>query len=79
MSLAIDEDTRKQLDRVRGGIACEFEHIPRHEVDVRFEAIVRQLLSEATFLDFVPVLAWRYSRAALKTIEGLPAEFRSNS
>jgi hypothetical protein len=79
MSLAIDKDMRKHLDRVRGGIAREFEQVPQHEVNERFERIVRQLVSEATFLDFVPVLAWRYSREALRTVEGLPAEFRADS
>jgi hypothetical protein len=75
MSLTLDDDTRTHLDRLRDGIAREFDNVPQHEVDARFEAIVAQLLSNATFLDFVPVLAWRYSRAALKTMEGIPAEF----
>jgi hypothetical protein len=76
MTLTLDQDTRTKLDRVRNGIAREFDHLPQHEVDARFETIVAQLLSDATFLDYVPVLAWRYSREALRTMEGLPAEFR---
>ena len=77
MSLTLDEHTRTHLDQVRSGIAREFDHLPQQEVDARFEAIVSKLVRDATFLDFVPVLAWRYSREAIKTMEGLPAEFRT--
>jgi hypothetical protein len=76
MSLTLDEDTRTHLDRIRTGIEREFQQIPQQEVDARFEAIVTELLSDATFPDFVPVLAWRYSREQLKLTEGPPAEFR---
>jgi hypothetical protein len=76
MSLTLDEDTRTHLDRIRSGIEREFQQIPQQEVDARFEAIVTELLSDATFPDFVPVLAWRYSREQLKRTEGIPAEFR---
>ena len=79
MSLTLDEDTRTHLDRVRTGIVCEFQQIPQQEVEARFNAIVAQLLSDATFPDFVPVLAWRHSREELRPLAGLPAEFRSTS
>jgi hypothetical protein len=76
LSLTLDRDTRTHLDRVRDGLAREFHHLPQQEVNARFDQIVTQLLSDATFPNFVPVLAWRYSREALLTIEGMPAEFR---
>ncbi len=76
MGLTLDEEQRVHLDRGRSGVAHEFEHLPTDEVDRRFEAIAQQLLSDATFADFIPVLSWRYTREALRTIEGIPAEFR---
>jgi hypothetical protein len=76
LALPIDEETRTHLDRIRTGIAGEFDQIPQQEVDARFDAIVAELLSDATFLNFIPVLAWRYSREQLKLMEGIPAEFR---
>jgi hypothetical protein len=76
MTLMLDDKTRTHLDRVRTSITREFDHIPQHEVNARFDQIVAQLLSDATFVDFVPVLAWRYSRETLRTMEGLPAEYR---
>jgi hypothetical protein len=76
MALVLDEDTRTKLDRIRAGVAHEFDRVPRDEVDARFERVVAKLLDDATFGDFVPVLAWRYAREALRTLEGLPAEFR---
>jgi hypothetical protein len=77
MTLTLDPDTRVHLDRIRDGVAREFNHIPLDEVNTRFDQIVTELLIDATFPNFVPVLAWRYSREVLKTIEGLPAEYRT--
>jgi hypothetical protein len=79
MSLTLDEHTRTHLDRIRTGIAHEFQQIPQQEVNARFDAIVTQLLGDATFPDFVPVLAWRYSREELRSLPGLPAEFRPDA
>jgi hypothetical protein len=76
MSLTLDIDTRTHLDRVRDAVAREFEHLPEDEVNTRFDEIARQLLSDATFADFIPVLSWRYTREALKAMPGLPAEYR---
>jgi hypothetical protein len=78
LSLTLDAETRTHLDRIRASVALEFDEVPQQEADARFEAIVTQLLSEARFPDFVPVLAWRYAREALKTVAGLPAEFRTD-
>jgi hypothetical protein len=77
MGLALDEEIRIRLDRTRAGLAREFEHLSQAEVDLRFDQIVAQLLVDATFAEFIPVLAWRYSREALKTMPGLPAEYRA--
>jgi hypothetical protein len=81
MTLTLDVETRNHLERVRDGVAREFERLPESEVNERFEAIVAQLLSEASFPDYVPVLLWRYSREALRpdTALGLPAEFRTDT
>ncbi len=76
MSLALDDDIAARLETTRRGIEDEFEHLPAEQVTARFDQIVAQLLSEATFGDFIPVLAWRYSREELRMVEYLPAEFR---
>jgi hypothetical protein len=67
MSLTLDEDTRVRLDQIRSGVAREFQQLPQQEVNARFDAIVDGLLDDASFPDYVPVLAWRYSRESLKT------------
>jgi hypothetical protein len=77
MSLTLDDDTRTHLERIRSGVAREFGQLPEHEVNARFDQIVVQLASEASFANYIPVLAWRYSRESLRTIEGLPGEFRA--
>ncbi len=77
MSLTLDADTRTHLERVRSGVAREFRQLPEHEVNARFDRIVAELLNDASFADFVPVLAWRYSRESLRMMKGLPAEFRA--
>jgi hypothetical protein len=77
--LLLDEQTRTHLDRVRSGVEREFEHLNQQLVDRRFEEISRRLIRDASFGDFVPVLAWRYTREALRATEGLPAEFRPGS
>jgi hypothetical protein len=81
MTLTLDVETRNHLERVRDGVAREFEQLPESGVNERFDAIVAQLLSEASIPDYVPVLTWRYSRGALRsdTVPGLPAEFRTDT
>jgi hypothetical protein len=76
MSLTLDEKTRTHLERVRSGVAHEFGGLPEEEVNARFDEIVNELLEDASFGDFVPVLAWRYSREEFRAVEGLPGEFR---
>lgn len=66
MTLTVDDDARTRLTSVRDGITREFGAIRQDEIDRRFAQIVTQLLDEATFGDFVPVLAWRYTREALE-------------
>lgn len=78
MSLTLDDETLTRLGRMRTGIAREFHRLPEHEVNRRFDQIVKQLLDEATIADFVPVLAWRYSRESLKSLEGVPAEYAAS-
>ena len=77
MSLTLDVDTKARLDRARSELGHEFGHLSADEVNRRFDAIAHQLLTDATFADFVPVLTWRYTREALRTMEGIPAEFRT--
>ena len=76
LSLTLDDTTRTRLAITRRGIEKEFEHLPRETVDARFDRIVAHLLDEAAFGDFIPVLAWRYSREELRTVTSVPAEFR---
>jgi len=65
--LAVDQETATRLARTRANLGQEFNRLPQMEVDKRFDGIVTQLLAEARFDDFVPVLAWRYAREELQT------------
>jgi hypothetical protein len=76
MSLTLDSAIETRLAVTRHGIEDEFDHLPREQVDARFDRIVAQLLDQATLGDFVPVLAWRYAREELRAVPDLPAEFR---
>lgn len=76
MSLTLDDEIKVRLERTRESIGREFDQLPQTEIDERFDEIVAMLLSEASFGDFVPVLAWRYSRQVLNTCVEIPAEFR---
>ena len=77
MSLTLGDEIQNRLEWTRRQIASEFSDLPQDEVDARFDVIVAGLLDEATFGDFVPVLAWRYSREQLlAAMAGMPAEFR---
>jgi hypothetical protein len=75
VSLALDE-IRKRLGCMRASVAREFEQVPVADVNARFDAIATALLSDARFGDFVPVLAWQYSRQELQAVAGLSAGFR---
>jgi hypothetical protein len=76
MSLTLDDVTETRLAVTRRGIENEFDHLPREAVGAQFDAIVAELLEDASFGDFVPVLAWRYSREELLSVEGVPGDFR---
>jgi hypothetical protein len=78
MSRTLDDDIRTRLGHLRSGIALEFDGLPEQEVQRRFDAIVEGLLDEATFGDFVPVLAWRYAREELSVVAGVPAEYAAD-
>jgi len=67
VALALDDETATRLARTRAHLGQEFDELPQAEVDRRFDGIVTQLLAEARFDDFVPVLAWRYAREELQT------------
>ena len=77
MSLTLDDTTATRLAVTRRGIENELDHLPREQVDARFDEIVAELLEDATLGDFVPVLAWRYSREELLSVEGVPGDFRA--
>ena len=57
-------------------LTLDDDRIARRERD--FDAIVQQLLDEATFGDFVPVLAWRYAGEELSVVAGVPAEYAAD-
>ena len=77
MTLTLDENTRTRLEQTRETIASEFDQLPRQQVDARFDQIMQTLLSEATFGNYLPILARHDAREALLTNPGLPAEFRT--
>jgi hypothetical protein len=57
-----DAQLTNRLALVRQGLAREFPSVPEKELDDDFSEVVSQLLADARVLDFVPVLARRYTR-----------------
>ena len=65
MQAAVDTDTRRHLDAVEQDLAREFSSLSPDTVHHEVEKISGQLLSSASFPDFVPLLTRRYARDEL--------------
>ena len=66
MTLALDTDTTEHLDRALTQVERDFSRLDAGLVHERFDAIVAQILEDATIADYVPVLAVRYTREGLR-------------
>jgi len=58
--------TRSKIEHATKTLALEFEDTPRAAIAAAVEAVARRLLEHARFDDYVPVLAHRYVREALR-------------
>ena len=65
MQARVDSDTRRHLDAVEQDLAREFSSLSPDTVHHEVEKISGQLLSSASFPDFVPLLTRRYARDEL--------------
>ena len=68
MTLALDEMFEKRLQQAEVDVAREFGALDRDVVHREFERIAQDLLRNAKVTDFVPVLARRHARDALRSM-----------
>ena len=68
MALALDDTFEKRLQQAEVEIAREFEALDRDVVHREFERITQDLLRNARVPDFIPVLAHRHVREALRAV-----------
>ena len=68
MSLALDEMFEKRLQQAEVDVAREFSSLDRDVVHREFERVAHDLLRNAKVTDFVPVLAGRHAREALRSM-----------
>jgi hypothetical protein len=68
LTLAVDEMFEKRLQQAEVDVAREFSTLDRDVVHREFERITEDLLRDAKVTDFVPVLARRHARDALRSM-----------
>ncbi len=64
----LDETLEKRMRDAEIDVAREFESLDRELVHSQFERVSNELLRNATVTDFVPVLARRHAREALRSM-----------
>jgi hypothetical protein len=64
-----DPRLEKRLALVRENLEREFPSVPAKELNEGFSSVVSQLLADARVLEFVPVLAARYTREQFQSRE----------
>ena len=64
----LDETLEKRMRDAETDVAREFESLDRELVHSQFERVSSDLLRNATVTDFVPVLARRHAREALRSM-----------
>jgi hypothetical protein len=64
----LDETLEKRMKEAETDVAREFDSLDRELVRAQFERVSSDLLRNATVTDFVPVLARRHVREALRSL-----------
>lgn len=64
----LDETLEKRMKDAEIDVAREFDSLDRELVHAQFERVSSDLLRNATVTDFVPVLARRHAREALRSL-----------
>ena len=64
----LDETLEKRMKDAETDVAREFDSLDRELVRAHFERVSSDLLRNATVTDFVPVLARRHVREALRSM-----------
>jgi hypothetical protein len=57
--------TRAKLEHDKGLLVNEFRSVPREEISRKLDVVAGRLLSRANFDDFIPALAFRFTREDL--------------
>jgi hypothetical protein len=63
--LRVTGETKQKLDHLPERLSDEFEDVAPSEVREEVKEVTDTLLSDAQFDDFVPLLAYRYTREHL--------------
>ena len=68
MTETLDETLANRLRQAERDVAREFQSVDPEVVHQQFERVSSELLQNATVTDFVPVLAQRDAREALRSL-----------
>ena len=68
MTETLDETLANRLRQAERDVAREFQSVDPEVVHQQFERVSSELLQNATVTDFVPVLAQRDAREALRAL-----------
>lgn len=64
--MVVSEGTRKKLDKLAVELRREFGEVPAARIERTLERVVNELVAQARFHDFVPLLAQREARERLR-------------
>jgi hypothetical protein len=64
--MKLESATKTKLEHGKTRLAAEFDAVPRGLISTAVDATAGQLLQEARFDDYIPLLAQRYVRARLR-------------
>jgi Protein of unknown function (DUF3562) len=70
---ALDETFEKRMRQAEADVAREFGSLDPELVHAQFERVTGELLRDAKVTDFVPVLARRHVREALRAVPATAA------
>jgi hypothetical protein len=72
MNVALDQATSRKIDWMVGELSAEFAgRFDRTQIEEVMDDSVERLAAGASVLDFVPLMAYRFTRERLRALEPL--------
>jgi hypothetical protein len=62
MTLQMNADTQRKLDRLPATLEAEFPDIDAEVVRIEVDTVTREMVANATIEEFLPVLVHRFAR-----------------